>query len=200
MITTPWNAILTAVFVITGLVCLSALVRPSRMRRARAEQLTDEDVIDIGHCGMSASMILMTWFSQFDAVIWAQAVLFTIISLALVLGLRGAPDAAHRVDIGVHIILHSAMVWMLAAMPLLMTGADMSGGAGGDHHGGGAMGAPSVTPVWADGVNTLFIAMCAAGTFWWLLRLATAHVHRLHTLCHVLMAAGMGTMLWVMNR
>jgi hypothetical protein len=55
------------------------------------------------------------------------------------------------------------------------------------------------TPVWADVVNAAFIVACALGAAWWLYRAAVARGHRMHALCHALMAAGMGAMLWLMN-
>ncbi len=51
----------------------------------------------------------------------------------------------------------------------------------------------------ADDVNTAFIVACALGAAWWLYRAAVARGHRVHALCHALMAAGMGAMLWLMN-
>lgn len=202
MIISPWDLILTIVFVITGLICLGDLIARRAGRPARSEGLADEELIDINHAVMSAAMILMTWVMVIDAATWAQIALFAIFALALLPALSRADGFAPRVETLGHIVLNAAMIWMLAAMPLLMAGADMGGGGGSahaGHHDGGDGPMLMATPVWADVVNAVFIIACIAGMLWWLYRAVAARGHRLHALCHALMAAGMGLMLWLMN-
>ncbi|OIU86408.1 DUF5134 domain-containing protein [Microbacterium sp. AR7-10] len=202
MIASPWDLILTATFLTTGLICLGDLIARRIRRPARTEGLADEELIDINHAVMSAAMILMTWVTVLDAVTWAQIALFAIFALALVPALTRAHGFPHRVDLVGHIVLNAAMIWMLAAMPLLMAGIDMGGDGGSahaGHHGGSDEMGLMATPVWADVVNAAFIVTCAMGALWWLYRAVAIRGHRMHVLCHVLMAAGMGLMLWLMN-
>lgn len=199
MIAAPWNVILTLLFVVTAVICFAGLADRSRRGR-RDAGLTDSDLIDITHGIMSVAMIVMTWWTVWDAVTWAQVAIFAILALALVPSLRGA-KGAQAVDLVGHIVLDAAMIWMLAAMPLLMAGMDMSedaGGAHAGHHGGGGVAIES-TPVWVDVVNAVFIALCVAATVWWVWRSFRSSHHRIHSLCHILMAAGMGWMLILMN-
>ncbi|MFS2243016.1 MULTISPECIES: DUF5134 domain-containing protein [unclassified Microbacterium] len=202
MIASPWDLILTVVFFATGLICLGDLIARRIRRPARTEDLADEELIDINHAVMSAAMILMTWVTVLDAVTWAQIALFAIFALALLPALARAHGFPHRVELVGHVVLNAAMIWMLAAMPLLMAGMDMGGDGGSahaGHHGGGDEMGLMATPVWADVVNTAFIVACTLGAAWWLYRAAVARGHRMHALCHALMAAGMGAMLWLMN-
>ena len=199
MIAAPWNVLLTFVFVMTAVICFSGLIGRSRKGRTNSA-LTDSDLIDITHGVMSVAMMVMTWWTVWDAVTWAQVAIFAILVLGLVPSFRGA-RGAQAVDLVGHIVLDVAMIWMLAAMPLLMAGMDMSGDAGGahaGHHGGGGL-MIETTPAWADIANVGFIALCAAATVWWIWRLIRSTHHRIHSVCHVAMAAGMGWMLVLMN-
>ncbi|WP_046014476.1 DUF5134 domain-containing protein [Microbacterium sp. SA39] len=199
MIAAPWNIVLTLLFVATAAICLGDLVA-RRRRVSDGTGLTDADLIDLNHGVMSIAMIVMVWWSVWDAVTWAQVAIFAILALALIPSYRGA-KAAKAVDLTGHIALDAAMIWMLAAMPLLMAGMDMAEGDGGahaGHQGGGGM-MLDATPAWADVTNVVFLGICAVAAVWWILRLFTARHHRIHTLCHVAMAAGMGWMLVLMN-
>ncbi|MGO1850786.1 DUF5134 domain-containing protein [Microbacterium sp. JB110] len=202
MTTSPWDLILTVVFVFTGLVCVGALIARRVVRPRSTEGIGDEELVDITHTVMSAAMILMTWAAVLDAVTWAQVALFAVFALALIPNFRRAHGLAHRVDLVGHVAMNAAMIWMLAAMPLLMAGMDMgddAGSAHAGHHESGHEQGLTATPVWGDVVNGLFIVVCAIGALWWLYRSATARGHRLHSGCHALMAAGMAAMLWLMN-
>mgnify|MGYP004171193529 CR=1 FL=1 len=70
---------------------------------------------------------------------WAQIALFAIFALALLSALARAHGFPHRVELVGHVVLNAAMIWMLAAMPLLMAGMDM-GGDGGSAGGLGGVG------------------------------------------------------------
>lgn len=199
MIATPWALALTLVFVLTGLVCAGALV--IRRRAAAGDQgLSDEDLIDVNHGVMSAAMILMLWLMTDGVVAWAQIAIFAILAVALLPVYQRAAGTTARVDLVSHAGQDLAMIWMLAAMPVLMS--EMAGGAGGGghSHGGSDAGAvPTATPAWADAVNIGFVVIATATAGWWLYRTLTATGHRLHLLGYAAMAAGMATMLLLMN-
>lgn len=213
MIAAPWDLIFTVLFAATGLYCLIDLVRGLRAR-GRGGALDPDVVIDVTHVIMSAAMILMVWVNITEVVLWTLAVLFAILAVALVPAFRSAADRARRLDLAGHVTLDVAMIWMLAAMPLLMAGmgsgtgemsgmdqmagmADMS--AGGEAGDGGMM-MTTATPLWADLVNVAFVVLSAAAALWWLARaVRTSGHHRGHFVCHTGMAAGMAAMLVVMN-
>ena len=201
MLTSPWNLLLTLTFSFTALVCVGALIMHRSRSRASGAGMSDGELIDVNHAVMSVAMIAMTWVSVIDVLTWAQVALFAILTLGFLPGFSRAGSRAARFDLGSHIALNVAMIWMLLAMPLLMAGI-MDHSAGSAHAGHGAETGGDMlmaTPAWADIVNALFIALSAAAAFWWLARLLTRPTHRLHTLCHTAMAAGMSGMLVLMN-
>jgi hypothetical protein len=158
-----------------------------------------ETVLHINHTLMSAAMILMIWVIVGEVAVWAQVALFAALTLALVTVLRRPGDLACRADLAGHLALNAAMIWMLAAMPLLMASTHATGVGGHAGHTGTAAVAPAGhAPGWAVAVNSVFIAVCVAWVVWWLLRAAAARGHRLPAVGHGLMAAGMGTMLVLM--
>jgi len=197
MLTAPWNLILTAVFAFTGAYCLVLLVTHRPPRGARPGPVLEATVIHLMHLVMSVGMIAMCWMMAIPAASnWAQIVVFTVLALALVPGVWKTPLLARRVDLAGHIWLAAAMVWMIAAMPLLMV--DMGSG----EHGGagdGEMMIHVLTPLWADVVNLVCVAGSAALALWWAYRATKISVGRVHALCHCLMAAGMAAMLLLMN-
>ena len=156
-----------------------------------------ETVLHLNHAVMSVAMILMIWVIVSDVAVWAQVALFAVLALALLAALRRASDGARRADLVGHLGLNAAMIWMLAAMPLLMADVGgLEGHAGHAGHGSAVAIAPAGHPPgWAIAVNSLFVAVCAAGVIWWLVRATAVREHRLPALGHGLMAAGMGTML-----
>lgn len=200
MIAAPWNIVLTLVFVFTAAICLGSLI--TRRRRIVGEaSLTEPDIVDLTHGVMSIAMIVMVWWSVWDAVTWAQIAIFAVLALALVPSYRGA-TRRRAVDFTGHIALGAAMIWMLAAMPLLMAGMDMGDSSGGGAHAGHGTASGMMlqaTPAWADAVNLVFVAVCAVAAAWWLWRVIAGRHHRIHALCHTAMAAGMGGMLVLMN-
>lgn len=202
MIASPWDIILTAVFAFTGAVCLGHLIAHRARGLDDRSELSRGELVDINHGVMSLGMILMIWVSVQDVVTWAEIALFAILALSLLPGFRSRTSATLRIDIIGHIFLDLAMIWMLAAMPLLMAGMGMrSGGhAGHEGHGGGGEGEMlAATPEWADLVNSAFVVVCAVAALWWIYRVSTSPGHRLHATCHAVMAAGMGVMLVLMN-
>ncbi len=200
MIAIPWAVALTLVFVLTGLVCVGALVGRRRGAVSSDQGLSDEDLIDVNHGVMSAAMILMLWLMTDGVVAWAQVAIFAILAVALLPAYQRARGAVARVDLVSHAGQDLAMIWMLAAMPTLMSELAGGSGGGGHSHGGGDSGAvPTATPVWADTVNIVFVVAAAATAGWWLYRTVTTKSHRLHRLGYAVMAAGMATMLLLMN-
>lgn len=193
VLASPWNLILTLTFGITGAICIGDLLI-GRRRAFAGPSRRDELLVDVNHAVMSAGMILMTWVVVPDVATWTQVAVFAIFALALVMALRTSPQVAvHRIDLVGHLVMNGAMIWMLAAMPLLMGDMHRHGEHGGHHD------LLTSTPVWADAVNAAFVTLSAAGGLWWLYRLLVAPGHRVHLLCHVLMAAGMAIMLVMMN-
>ncbi len=199
MVDPPWDLLLTVAFVLTGTSGIWTLVV--------CPGSGGQTVLRLNHTAMSAAMILMIWVIVRDVAIWAQVALFAILTLALLPGLRGTSGTSspsRRADVVGHLGLNAAMIWMLAAMPLLMTDAHATGThtAGHAGHSGAAAALPAAgaaaAPGWAIVVNSLFIMACGAGVVWWLLRAAVVREHRLPALGHGLMATGMGTMLLLM--
>ncbi|MCZ7418653.1 MULTISPECIES: DUF5134 domain-containing protein [unclassified Micromonospora] len=190
---------MTVVFLLTGLVCVADLV-VRRRAVSRDQPFSDEELVGINHGVMSAAMILMVWVMVEGAVAWAQIAVFAILALALLPAYRRTRHASDRADLVSHAAMDVAMIWMLAAMPTLMSELGTGGAGGGHSHGGGASGGvPVPTPAWADTVNIAFVVLAAATALWWLYRTMTASRHRLHSLSYSVMAAGMGTMLLLMN-
>jgi len=195
---TPWVPVLTIVFLLTGLVCVGDLVI-RRRGVPRDQAFSDAELVDINHCVMSVAMILMAWLMVDGPVAWAQVAIFGILVLALLPGYGRARGTSERVDVLGHVTQNLAMIWMLAAMPTLMSELGVGGGSG-HAHGVAAAGAePTPTPAWADMTNVVFVALSTAGALWWLYRAATTSGHRLHLLSYGVMSAGMATMLLLMN-
>lgn len=209
MLDHPWDLVLTFVFILTGVHHGASLLRGRRGQAVgavrRRPELRGEDLVDINHMVMSLAMILMIWVTLGDVAIWVQVVLFGVLGASLLPTLRRGAAPIEKVDVVGHVMLDAAMMWMLAAMPLLMTGMENMGAEGGAHadhagHSAGVMSMPMQTPGWAEAVNSGFVLLCAAGALWWAWRGATApRHHRLHLLRHAMMSAGMGLMLVLMN-
>lgn len=198
MFTLVWSVVFTVAFALTGVYCLVRLVT-HREHSTPGGGLGTHQVIDLTHALMSAAMILMVWVAVGDVWMWAQVALFAVLALALIPSLSDVRTRAGRVDLLGHALLDVAMIWMLAAMPLLMAGMATTAGSGAaPHHGTASGDALTATPLWADVTNIVVtIAVVAAGG-WWLVRAARGP-QRLHSLCHAFMAAGMATMLVLMN-
>ncbi|MCW1250419.1 DUF5134 domain-containing protein [Acaricomes phytoseiuli] len=199
MLTPPWDFILTILFALTGIWCAVDLARHRAALRGSDGAISRTAIIDVNHLVMSAAMILMIWISVVDAATWAQIAIFVIFAIALLVSLSSS-EPAERISTLGHVVLNVAMIWMLAAMPLLMAGTHASGGESSGHHGGGtASSPPTSTPTWADIVNLLFVIASAAAAIWWIVRLIRSRGNHLHDVCYALMGAGMAIMLVVMN-
>lgn len=202
MLINPWDTILTVVFAITGLNCLWHVSYVDRS----VQTLTDR-MIDILHLSMSVAMIVMIWIPTRGAGTWLQVAVFAGFGLLLVISaFAKAIGPVARVNLLSHSMLASAMVWMLAAMPLMMAGVLLPtiGTAGGQE--GHSMPVVTtsdiseitVTPIWVALITWFLVALCAIVLIWWSFRFAVDRRHRRHTLCHIGMSAGMGIMLALM--
>lgn len=174
----------TVAFIVTG---GYALVRFALLT-AEGDRGGDR-LVELSHLLMSVAMVAMAWGAGTGGPARTlQIVVFGgfgvwFLHLA-VLGGRGSghgrlPDIDHAVTA-------AAMVWMVAAMPVIM-GMSMtaSGGGSGGHAGhgghgsgggaaGGAMagmsGMATATPAWVVGVTVAFVALLAVGAVFWAVR------------------------------
>ncbi|OUZ06327.1 hypothetical protein BHE97_19180 [Aeromicrobium sp. PE09-221] len=197
MISPPLNIILTVAFLFTASVCVGNYVAIRRQAAAGEDARTSAELVDINHTVMSAAMILMIWSAIPSVGSWLQIVVFMVFAFALVWAFLDSRATASWVDTAGHVVLNIAMVWMLAAMPLLMTSGaaeHSSNMAGSQDH--GTLEAAATT--WVDVMNGVVVAFCATGALWWLYQTLRARGHRLHSLCHTIMASGMIAMLLVM--
>lgn len=206
MFTLPWSLALSAVFVVTGVVCGIHLAR-TWGAAAGAHGRHDHGAlvaraVHVDHLVMSLAMLLMIWRPVGTAGTWMQSAVFTAFAALMLVSVPRAHDAAQRVDLVGHAVLNAAMVWMLATMPLLM-GHPMSTPSDphAAHH-GGSMDTMAMqlnpTPTWATVATGITIAISVLVALWWLVRLARDRGHRLHAGCYLVMGAGMASMLALM--
>lgn len=197
--------LLTAVFAATGLFCLATWTGHSVDHPAAG----DSRLVHATHALMSVAMVVMVWRPAGAVGTWVQVAVFAVLGLALAVAALRATGMVARIDWITHLALDAAMIWMLAAMPLLMgtTGSVMGSPAStGHHHGhhdGGTGAAPmpaTGTPAWVDAASVVAIVACIMAMLWWAGRTLTSRGQRLHGLCHALMAAGTAIMLGAMGR
>ena len=141
MIASPMlAAAFTVVFAVTG---LYSLVRIAGMASGAVPD--GDRVAELSHLLMSIAMIAMTgaWSGGPDSASGIlQIVVFGLIGLWFLVKVAGPDDGHRRVENGYHMVMAAAMVWMVAAMPVLMGGAGMSPGTSadaGEHAGHGSM-------------------------------------------------------------
>ncbi|QHC02304.1 DUF5134 domain-containing protein [Epidermidibacterium keratini] len=149
---------------------------------------------------MSVAMIVMIWWPAGTTGTWVQVVVFAVIGAAVLVGGLRATRWPVRVDSVAHVLLTGAMIWMLAAMPLIMGHAPSSGGG---HHGAAVVATSATTPAMSTPaavavITWSLVAVSVVCGLWWLRRLFAAPRGVLHAGCHVLMAGGMALMLAVM--
>ena len=170
----PIAVTLTVLFTLTG---AYALARWSAAVSARAPAA--HRTAELAHVVMSAAMVVMTWTWYGSTGLWVQIALFTVFgaffAVTTVRGIHcGRPG---RVAGAAHGLMAGAMVWMLAAMPVIMpTAVSASGGGGHEGHGGshgahGASGADHTMHAgqagWAVAVTVvLCVALLVAAGFW----------------------------------
>ncbi|WP_433294559.1 DUF5134 domain-containing protein [Pseudonocardia sp. CA-142604] len=182
----------TVAFAVTG---LYSLVRFAGLVSGAS---TDGDrVAELTHLLMSLAMIAMTWAysgGPDTASGILQIVVFGLLGLWF-LGRIAGPDHGHgRSATAYHLVMSAAMVWMVAAMPVLMSGSgmrmDMSagGGAHADHasmagmddmpgmHGANGPGGMDMSgmggaPTWARVITYAFVVLLVAAMAMWSSRL-----------------------------
>ncbi|ANY07975.1 DUF5134 domain-containing protein [Pseudonocardia sp. HH130630-07] len=128
---------LTALFALTG---GYALRRWSEVVSAQGEAV--RRTAELAHVVMSVAMVVMTWSWAGTAGVAVQIALFGVFTVFFaVTAARGVRCGAAGPATGVaHALMAAAMVWMLAAMPVIMPMAVAPSGGGGGHagHGGGS--------------------------------------------------------------
>ncbi|MCA1189000.1 MULTISPECIES: DUF5134 domain-containing protein [unclassified Saccharopolyspora] len=213
--------VLTVLFAVTAVWCAISATRPGLRPSDRLSSAS--------HLAMSLLMIAMVWPWGMGVPATPQLVLFaaTAVWFAALAVLRvpcahgyGSPRLAHAH----HAVMSVAMVWMVAAMPLLMLGAHDSGG-GHHHH---AAGAPAsgvlAAPAAAAGppapvvlVSAVLGAFLVLSSVAWISTAVDTARHNLNTAdatgapadpratrlawdaaCHGAMSIGMGAMLLAM--
>ena len=180
----PLSLALTVLFTGTG---VYSLLRWASLRAGVAGHHGDQ-VAELSHLVMSLAMVGMVWAYGGSVADTVQLVVFGGFSCyflaRLVLG-RLRPGRPGCPAPGFHLLMAASMVWMVAAMPLLMAGmAGMSSGAGGDgmvmdgHVMGGDAGAsgPVVTetPGWALALTVLCCVGLLVGAGYWARQLRPA--------------------------
>jgi len=181
----PLSLALTVLFTGTG---VYSLLRWASLRAGVAGHHGDQ-VAELSHLVMSLAMVGMVWAYGGSFADTVQLVVFGGFSCyflaRLVLG-RLRPGRPGCPAPGFHLLMAASMVWMVAAMPLLMAG--MSSGAGGgmvmDGHvmGGHVMGGdagasgPVVTetPGWALALTVLCCVGLLVGAGYWARQLRPA--------------------------
>jgi hypothetical protein len=167
----PLSVALTVLFTGTG---LYSLLRWASLRVGVAGHHGDQ-VAELSHLVMSLAMVGMVWAYGGSFADTVQLVVFGGFSCyflgRLVLGrLRPGCPAP-----GFHLLMAASMVWMVAAMPLLMAGMSSGSGGGGmvmdGHVMGGDEGAsgPVVTetPGWALALTVLCCVGLLVGAGYW---------------------------------
>jgi hypothetical protein len=188
--------VFTIVFAVTG---LYSLVRFAAL--VSGASADGDRVAELAHLLMSIAMIAMTWAysgGPDTASGVVQIVVFGLIGVWFLIRFarpgRCRGYGHGRRESAYHLVMAGAMVWMVAAMPVLMSGVGMAsmsagGGAHGDHGsmagmegmagmsgangpGGLAAGGPmSGTPAWAVVVTLALIVLLVGAMALWSSRL-----------------------------
>lgn len=207
------SAAWTVAFAATGVYALARLAALTSGSLQAGDRL-----VELVHLLMSLAMIAMAWGWTGPPGSPGGLVQIVGFGLVAVWFLSRALEPGSRLVHGYHALMAAAMVWMVATMPLLM-GMPMTadGGGGHGHHGGGTDVVAAVpagpTPDWASVGNWAFVVLCAAAAVFWVVRTArptelrtegdvvvrSRTVRRIDGGCHVVMSAGMGTMLVAMQ-
>lgn len=145
-------------------------------------------LVELSHLLMSVAMVAMAWGAGTGGPARTLQIVvfggFGVWFLRLAVLGRGGSGHGRLPDID-HAVTAAAMVWMVAAMPVIM-GMSMTasgGGAGGHaghggHGSGGAAGSAMAgmsgmavpTPAWVVGVTVAFVALLAVGAVFWAVR------------------------------
>ncbi|MGW6276201.1 DUF5134 domain-containing protein [Kribbella sp. NPDC055071] len=186
---------LTVVFSATGLYCLWRLMT---VRRPPMETL-----VDVSHVVMGPAMVVMLWWPSAGQARWIQMAIFGGFAVVFLYHLAGSVTVTARAGALVHGAMNLGMVWMLAAMPILMSsGGGMAGMemdmAGMDH---GAVSLSDLVGIqaWTAMLSWVAVGLLIISAGWWLVRLIQTPGHRILGGCHCLTCAGMATMLALMT-
>ncbi|WP_232661604.1 DUF5134 domain-containing protein [Pseudonocardia sp. TRM90224] len=139
-------------------------------------------VAELSHLLMSVAMIAMAWGAGMGTLARTlQIVVFGGFGIwFLRLALLGGHGTGHgRLAATDHAVTAAAMVWMVAAMPLIM-GMSLAGDDSGGHAGHGSHGSDAAmpgshemavpTPGWVTTVTVGFAVLLAAGALFWAVR------------------------------
>lgn len=178
----------TVVFAATGLYALVRYVAISSRPGSSPTTAGPARAVELLHLLMSVAMIAMAWGwsggpeSGSGVVQLAVFGTFTLVFATLAARARGFLGV---VGPAAHSLMATAMVWMVAAMPVIM-GHGATSDAGGDGHGGHAghgaattevSSTPLVaepTPIWATVLNGVIAALLLAAGLFWALRAVRA--------------------------
>ncbi|GAA1391764.1 hypothetical protein GCM10009613_34920 [Pseudonocardia kongjuensis] len=177
----PVALTLTALFVLTGgyaLLRWSGAVAEAAPPGRRTSELA--------HLLMSAAMVVMTWTWYGTTGLWFQILLFG--GFAVFFAADAVRRRRHRLHGctggSAHALMAAAMVWMLAAMPLIMPAPVTAPAGGGGHtgHVGHDAGADHAAHAagqagWAVGVTVALCAALLAVAGFWAVRALAADGH-----------------------
>ncbi|MDT7629872.1 MAG: hypothetical protein QOI50_1802 [Pseudonocardiales bacterium] len=172
----PLSVALTVLFALSG---GYSLLRWASLRAGVAGHHGDQ-VAELSHVLMSLGMIAMVWAYgggtgdavQLIAYLALSGYFLTRLLRGRTTGHPGCPAP------GFHLLMSGSMVWMVAAMPLLMAGS-VAGPSGGMQMDGMTMGGTdagldarpvTATPGWAIALTWIFIAGLVLGAGFWLRR------------------------------
>ncbi|MDT7610556.1 MAG: hypothetical protein QOG96_5059 [Pseudonocardiales bacterium] len=172
----PLSVALTVLFALSG---GYSLLRWASLRAGVAGHHGDQ-VAELSHVLMSLGMIAMVWAYgggtgdavQLIAYLALSGYFLTRLLRGRATGHPGCPAP------GFHLLMSGSMVWMVAAMPLLMAGS-VAGPSGGMQMDGMTMGGAdtgldarpvTATPGWAIALTWVFIAGLVLGAGFWLRR------------------------------
>lgn len=168
MVTGAWTIVLTAVFAATGLYGVW------RLSTRRWQGI--ETVVDVSHALMSPAMLVMLWWPMAATGQWAQMAVFSGLAVVFFYQLSGLDTIPERAGAMAHAGMNLGMVWMLAAMPRLMSG-----------------------EAWTTLLSWSAVGLLVITAVWWLVHAARTPGHRALCGCHGLSCAGMATMLALMT-
>ena len=168
----------TVVFALTG---LYSSVRLSEL--ARGVDRSGSRVAEASHLLMSLAMIAMAWGWTGDPASPTgvlQIVVFGLFGIWFLARLALPVGDHSRATEGYHLVANAAMVWMVAAMPQIMSsgapdGAGTTGTAGMPGMGGmsgpvAAAPTPPSTPSWVVAVSVVLAVLLLAGAVLWATR------------------------------
>jgi hypothetical protein len=183
-----WQVALTGLFSATTAYCFW------RLATARSQGI--EAVVDVNHILMGPAMLLMVWWPSATGAKWLQLAVFAGMAVVFARHLSGLVTVTGRTGALLHAGMNLGMVWMLLAMPTLMT-ADpaMAMDMPGHQHFSELTG----TRIWAAMGSWIAVGLMILAAAWWIFRVLRAPGHRMLCTCHALTFGGMAAMLGLMT-